>query len=580
MANPRALPCDEAAIRASATVPACAAHKTWVLAAAVLGSTLAFVDESVVNVALPKMESDLGATLAAMQWVINAYMLCMSALLLVGGATADQFGRRRIFLIGVVVFAAASLGCGLAANVGVLIAARTVQGAGAALLVPCALALIGAAFDERERGAAIGIWSGASAIAAGVAPLLGGVLVDHWSWRVIFLINPVLAIPTLWITLRHVPESRDPLAGSAIDWRGALLAFTGLGSVVYGLIASSARGPSDPRVLTALPLGVLLLVAFVLAERGSRSPMMPLELFRSRVFSGINVLTLLLYGALGGAFFFLPFLLIQARGDSTTAAGAAYLPFTLVLGVLSRWSGQLMDRFGARGPLSVGPIVAALGFVLLALGGGRYGFTLLAMTVLGFGMAVTVAPLTATVLNAVPAHRTGVASGINNAVAAIGSLLLIAALGSVALAVFNHSLDRELRAVDAPAGVAQAVHAARNGFVIPAMPASLAPAERERARTIIEEALVQTVRFALWIAAALALLSALSAALTIPRGQQRGVPLPGPPGTGPTTRARALRETSMSSIGIPFRARTRQALEYSFPRPTSTAVVADAHGRR
>lgn len=508
------------------------------LAAAVLGSTLAFVDESVVNVALPKMESDLGATLAAMQWVINAYTLCMSALLLVGGATADQFGRRRIFLIGVTVFAVASLGCGLAANVAMLITARTAQGVGAALLVPCALALIGAAFEERERGAAIGVWSGASAIAAGVAPLLGGLLVDHGSWRMIFLINLVLAIPTLWITLRHVPESRDPLAGTAIDWRGALLAFTGLGSVVYGLIASSARGWSDAQVIAALPLGAVLLLAFVLTERSSRSPMMPLELFRSRSFSGLNVLTLLLYGALGGAFFFLPFLLIQARGYSTTAAGAVYLPFTLVLGVLSRWSGQLMDRFGARGPLSVGPMVTALGFALLAGGGGRYGFTLLSMTVLGFGMAVTVAPLTATVLNAVPAHRTGVASGINNAVASVGSLLLIAALGTVALAVFNRSLDRQLRAVDVPVGVTQAVHAARDGLVVPPLPASLAPQERQRARAIVDAALIGTIRFALWTAAALALLSALAAALTIPPREPRGEPLPA---TAPRARLQGRR---------------------------------------
>jgi len=526
LANSRPLPCAEATIRASASVPACAARKNWVLAAAVLGSTLAYVDESVVNVALPKMESDLATTLAAMQWVINGYTLCMSALLLVGGSTADQFGRRRIFLIGVTVFAAASLACGLAASVPLLIAARIAQGVGAALLVPCSLALIGAAFGERERGAAIGVWSAASAIAAGAAPLLGGVLVDHWSWRLIFLINPLLAIPTLWIALRHVPESRDPLAGTTIDWRGALLAFAGLGSLVYGLIASSDRGWSDAKVIAAVLLGAVLLLAFVLTERDSRSPMMPLELFDSRIFSGINLLTLLLYGALGGAFFFLPFLLVQARGYSTTAAGAVYLPFTLVLAVLSRWSGRLMDRFGARGPLSIGPIVTALGFALLAAGGGHYRFTLLAMTVLGFGMAVTVAPLTATVLNAVPAHRTGVASGINNAVASVGSLVLIAALGTVALAVFNRSLDRQLRQVDGGPHVTQAVHAARHGFVVPTMPAGLAPEERQQARTIVAAALVRTVRFALCTAVALALASALVATLTIPPPKQRGAPAP------------------------------------------------------
>jgi EmrB/QacA subfamily drug resistance transporter len=523
LSNPKTFPCDEAAIRSSPSVPACAQRRSWVLAAAVLGSTLAFIDESVVNVALPRIEADLGTTLAAMQWVINAYTLCLSALLLVGGAAADQFGRRRIFVIGVTLFAAASLGCGLAPAVGMLIATRTVQGAGAALLIPCSLALIGAAFDEKERGAAIGIWSGASAISAGVAPLLGGWLVDHWSWRIIFLINPLLAIPTLWITLRHVPESRDPTAQAGIDWRGALLAFTGLGSLVYGLIASSYLGWRQFGVLTAVSLGAVLLVAFVLAEGRGRSPMMPLELFRSRRFSGINLLTLLLYGALGAAFFFLPFLLIQARGYSATAAGAAYLPFTLVLGLLSRWSGGLVDRFGARWPLISGPALAALGFAVLGSGDGRYWMTLLSMTVLGFGMAVTVAPLTTTVLNAVPSHRTGVASGINNAVASVGGLLLIAVLGSLALGAFDRSLDRELSRNAAPPAVESAVHRARDGFVIPPMPASLSGAQRQQARSIIAVSLIATVRMTLWIAAALALLSALTAACTMPPARRRPI---------------------------------------------------------
>jgi len=521
VSNPKALPCDEGAIRASASVPACAPAKTWVLAAAVLGSTLAFVDESVVNVALPKIESDLDTTLAAMQWVINAYTLCMSALLLIGGAAADQFGRRRIFLSGVSVFALASIGCGLAPNAPVLIAARTLQGVGAALLIPCALALIGAAYDEKERGAAIGVWSGASAIAAGAAPLVGGALLDHSSWRLIFLINPLLAIPTLWIAARRVPESRASGASGGIDWRGALLAFTGLGALVYGLIASAELGWQHPEVRSLLLTGAVLLVAFILAERGSRAPMMPLELFRSRVFSGINLLTLLLYGALGGAFFLLPFLLIQARGYSAVAAGAAYLPFTLVLGLLSRWSGSLGDRFGARLPLTVGPALTALGFAMLAWSDGRYRAVLVAMTVLGFGMTITVAPLTTTVINAVPAQRAGVASGINNAVAAVGGLMLIAVLGTVTLGIFNQSLDRQLRDYSAPEPVRAAVSAARGGLVIPPLATSLSISERQLSHAIIATALVTTVRKALWIAAALALAGALCAALTLPANARR-----------------------------------------------------------
>jgi len=305
---------------------------------------------------------------------------------------------------------------------------------GAALLIPCSLAIIGAAFDEQERGAAIGIWSGASALAAGAGPLLGGWLVDHLSWRAIFLINPLIAIPTLWIAVRRLPESADPAAHAGLDWRGAALAFGGLGSVVYGLIAAAGVGWLAVRVIGPLAAGALLLLGLVLEERRSRAPMMPLRLFGSRSFGGVNLLTLFLYGALGGAFFLLPFVLIQAHGFSATAAGAVYLPFTLVLAVLSRWSGGLADRYGARRPLIIGPLIAAGGFALLAVVSGeqRYWVYLVPMIVLGFGMAITVAPLTTTVINSVTQRETGVASGINNVVAAVASLLVIAVLGTLA----------------------------------------------------------------------------------------------------------------------------------------------------
>src|SRR6201996_2652693 len=421
------------------------ARQKWVLAACVLGSSMAFIDSSVVNVALPKMESELQTTLAYMTWVINAYTLCMSALLLIGGAAADQIGRRRIFMTGITIFSIASIGCGLAPNVEVLILARAVQGVGAALLIPCALAIIGAAFTEKERGAAIGVWSGASAIAAGTAPLMGGLLVDHVSWRAIFLINPLIAVPTILIALRHVPESIDTEAKKGLDAPGAALTFFGLGLLVFGLIAASDLGWSSLLILGSILLGVLLLIAFVFAERRSATPMMPLEVFHSLTFSGVNILTLLLYGALGGTMFFLPFLLIQVHGYTATEAGAVFLPFTILLALLSRWGGSLVDRFGARPPLIVGPAIVALGFFLLSLPGtgGPYWKTfLLPMLVLGFGMSITVAPLTTTVLNSVPQHQTGVASGINNAVAQVASLLLIAVLSTVGIATLNRSLDR------------------------------------------------------------------------------------------------------------------------------------------
>ena len=427
-------PCSAEVIRSSKPGKACLPQdKTWVLAVAVMGSAMAFIDESAVNVALPNIELDLHTTLASMQWVINAYTLCMSALLLIGGAAADRFGRRKLFFLGVITFTLASIACGLAPNIPALISARVIQGAGAGLLIPCSLAIIGAAFDQDERDAAIGIWSSVSALAAGAGPLLAGLLIDHLSWRAIFFINPIIAIPTLWIAVRRLPESADPTARAGLDWLGAVLVFGGLGALVFGLIAFSTLGWRDLTVEGSLMTGVLLLVGFVLQERRGNAPMMPLILFRSRLFRGVNLLTLLLYGALGGAFFFLPFLLIQHHGFSAAAAGAAFLPYALVVAFLSRWSGRMVDRFGARWPLIIGPLVVAIGFALLALISGEqlYWVYLVPMTILGFGMAITVTPLTITVVNSVQTRDTGVASGINNVSASIAGLLAIALLGTL-----------------------------------------------------------------------------------------------------------------------------------------------------
>jgi EmrB/QacA subfamily drug resistance transporter len=517
--NLKARPCDDLIIRSTASGPPCAERsKAWVLAAAVLGSSMAFIDSSVVNVALPKMEADLATTLSAMTWVINAYTLCMSALLLIGGAAADQLGRRRIFMIGISVFAAASIACGFAPSVEMLILARALQGVGGALLIPCSLAIIGAAFDEKERGKAIGVWSGASAIAAGGGPLLGGWLVDHTSWRAIFLINPILAVATILIALRHLEESRDTKAKRGLDWLGAVLVFLGLGSLIYGLIGASDRGWSSPVVIGSLVCAGVLSVSFVVAERTVRVPMMPLEVFRSLTFSGVNILTLLLYGAIGGALFFLPFLLIQVHGYSATQAGAVFLPFTVILALLSRWGGGLADRFGARLPLIVGPAIVSGGFALLSLpgtGGAYWSTFFLPMVVMGLGMSVTVAPLTTTVLNSVAEHQTGVASGINNSVAQVASLLLIAVLGTVGLATLNHSLDQRMARIQATPEAHKIVDMARHGFVMPAMPSNASNTTRAAAHDIIADSFVDTIRHVMLIAAALALASAASAAFTI-----------------------------------------------------------------
>jgi EmrB/QacA subfamily drug resistance transporter len=432
----RTRPCEAEAIRAARGATCTVRQQRWVLAATILASTIAYVDESVVNVALPAIGRDLSASPAALQWVINAYTLCLAAFLLVGGAAGDRLGRRRVFIAGVALFGAASLACGLSREIAQLIAARAVQGAGAALLIPCSLAIIGAAFPDNERGRAIGTWAGFSAIAAAIGPLLGGWIVDHLAWQTIFFINPVLCLAALWIAWRHLPESIDPDAPPGIDWLGALLAFAGLAGVAFGSIALPDTGWRDMTTAATLAGGAVLLAIFVWHEGRSPAPMMPLGLFRSATFSGVNALTLLLYGALGGAFFLLPFALISVHGYSATMAGAVFLPFTAIMAVLSRWSGGLLDRVGARLPLVGGPVLVAVGFVLFALAGPETSYALaflLPVSIVGLGMAVTVAPLTTTVIAAVPGHQTGVASGINNALSSVASLFAIAAFGALAL---------------------------------------------------------------------------------------------------------------------------------------------------
>jgi EmrB/QacA subfamily drug resistance transporter len=494
---------------------------------------MAFVDESVVNVALPAIEADLKAPVAVIQWLLNAYTLCLAALMLIGGAAGDRLGRRRVFVTGAAVFALGSVWCGLSPTVAQLIAARAVQGIGAALLIPSSLAIIGASIDPAERGRAIGTWAGFSAIAAAVGPLLGGWIVDHVSWRWIFLINPLLALPTIWAALWHVPESRAGQVGEAgpgLDWAGALLAIAGLGSLVFGLIASSSLGWRDGTVLAAIAAGLLLLAGFVWVEARSRAPMMPLDVFASRTFSGINLLTLLLYAALGGAFFFLPFDLIQVHLYSATQAGAVFLPFTLLMGVLSRWSGGLLDRFGARLPLIVGPAITAVAFALLALpaSGGSYAATfLLPMVTLGLGMAVSVAPLTTAVINAVPTYRAGVASGVNNAAAALANLLAVAIFGAVALNAYDRGLDRRLAAPMVSSQVRAAVEASRGKFATDPALAGLQGDDRKVAALIVRDALADSIALVMWLAAALALAGALCAAISLPASVGRPVPAPG-----------------------------------------------------
>src|SRR5438270_516330 len=380
MANILKPPCDSGIIHSGPAPSPVTSSSTkrnsgaWILAATILGSSMAFIDGTVVNVALPVLQRDLQATVSDVQWIVEAYSLFLAALILVGGSLGDHYGRRRIFAMGVVIFAVASVWCGLSPNTTSLIIARAVQGIGGALLVPGSLAIISASFDAKQRGKAIGTWSGFTAITAAVGPVLGGWLVQYASWRWVFFINIPLAAAVLVLLFWHVPESRDEEAPRRLDWWGALLATVALGSIVYGFIESNNLGLGYPVVLGSLALGVVVLIAFLFLEARSKSPMLPLTLFRSRTFSGANLLTLLLYAALGGALFFVPFNLIQVQGYPPTAAGASLLPMIAIMFALSRWAGGLVQQVGPRRPLIIGPAIAGVGFALFArpaVGGGR-----------------------------------------------------------------------------------------------------------------------------------------------------------------------------------------------------------------
>ena len=465
---------------------------------------MAFIDGTAVTVALPALQTAFHANANEIQWVIEAYALFLASLLLVGGSLGDLYGRRLVFAAGVAVFAVGSVLCGVASSITWLIVARVVQGIGASLLVPGSLALISAFFPTALRGQAIGIWSGFSAMTAAIGPVLGGWLVDHASWRWVFFLNPPIAAAILLITFWRVPESRNEGQHRSLDAAGALLATVALGGITFALIEGHRPGAGMP---VAAAAGVAALIAFFVVETRVSAPMLPLRFFQSPTFVGANLLTLFIYTALNGLLFFFPLNLIQVQHYTATQAGAALLPLILILFLLSHWSGGLIDRYGARGPLTIGSIIAAVGFALAGrpgIGGSYWTTFFPAVVVLGIGMAVIVAPLTTAVMNSVPVDQAGVASGINNAMSRLASLLSVAVFGVVLLAGFHHELDRRLDRLALPVQQRRAIEAQRSQL-------AEIPTDDPRVKHAIEEAFVYGFHRIIWLAVVLSLTSGVCA---------------------------------------------------------------------
>ncbi len=487
----------------------------WVLVSTILASSMAFIDGSALNTALPAVQASLQASGAQLLWVVNGYLLMLAALILVGGALGDRLGRKRIFMSGIALFVLASIACGVAPTIEMLIWARVVEGIGGALMIPGSLAIITTFFDQDRRGQAIGTWSAATTIVTVVGPVLGGVLSNLGLWRGVFLINLPLGLAALVILQSEVPESRDASAAGPIDTLGAALQAVALAGLTFGFISAPELGFAHPLVAGTLAGGVVSLAAFIWVEARGSHPIMPLRLFRSRTFSGTNLLTLFLYGALSASLTFLSLNLVQVQGYSLALAGVAFTPFALILTGLSRWAGRLADRIGPRLLLTAGPGVTGLGFLVMAFAGltagpSAYWFTFFpAVLLIGLGMGLTVAPLSTALMNSVEDRQAGIASGVNNAVARAAGVLAIAVVGALMLLLFAHALDARAASLSLPPAARTALQAQAGRLGEATVPASVAAESTQTVAIAIKLAFVDAFRVVMFICTGLAWVAAL-----------------------------------------------------------------------
>lgn len=500
--------------------------ETWILIATILGSSMAFIDSTAMNVVLPVFQLELNAKISQVQWVIEAYALMLASLLLLGGALGDHFGIKKIFMIGVVIFSLSSLWCGLSPDINQLIIARAFQGVGSALLVPGSLAIITSCFKQEKRGKAIGTWAALTALMTALGPLLGGWLSEYFSWRWVFYINIPISIMVLYTLLKHVPETKNGDHKSKLDIFGGILITLALSGIVFGLVESSNHGFTNPFIIPSIIIGILFSILFILYEKKVDNPLVPLEMFKSRVFTGGNIVTFFLYSAFSGATFFVPFNLIQLQGYSPTKAGAAFIPLLIILFLLSRWSGSIVDRYGAKKPLVIGPLITAVGYILIStmdLSISNYWRGLFpAMLVLGLGMSATIAPLTTAVMNAANVKYSGLASGINNSVGRISGVLSIAILGLFMFTIFNHNIKRDIKTLDLPEHITISLEQETTKLAAMSIPNELDGNVELRVKGIVRNAYLASFNIIMYIIAGLALLSSMVAYMTIGPKTKKG----------------------------------------------------------